>query len=259
MKELSLLNILTSAISAIVSSKVILLIVLELMVLLANIFFSKLMNKKLVNITCLVVSLILLGFYSLNYLSTLKIFIDNVSTRAVEIIYFPTTLEFVIVMILSIAIMITTLASKKANTLLKAVNVSLPLIISFIFLCIIETVNKSGIDFSEFSVFTDTTLMSLHELAMGSFVAWIFGLIIYKVDVFVLSKLPSEVKVDNTKEITNEKMVQVNIPAELKYNTVSLEDVYEINNMDKVRELLKPEESLNDDLDDLELPKLKTV
>ena len=148
MKELSLLNILTSAIGAIVSSKVILLIVLELMVLLANIFFSKLMNKKLVNITCLVVSLILLGFYSVNYLSTLKIFIDNVSTRAVEIIYFPTTLEFVIVMILSIAIMITTLASKKTNTLLKAVNVSLPLIISFIFLCIIETVNKSGIDFS---------------------------------------------------------------------------------------------------------------
>ena len=194
MKELSLLNILTSAIGAIVSSKVILLIVLELMVLLANIFFSKLMNKKLVNITCLVVSLILLGFYSVNYLSTLKIFIDNVSTRAVEIIYFPTTLEFVIVMILSIAIMITTLASKKTNTLLKAVNVSLPLIISFIFLCIIETVNKSGIDFSEFSVFTDTTLMSLHELAMGLFTAWIIGLLIYKFDNFIINKAVKEIE-----------------------------------------------------------------
>ena len=85
MKELSLLNILTSAIGALVSSKVILLIVLELMVLLANIFFSKLMNKKLVNITCLVVSLILLGFYSVNYLSTLKIFIDKPKNRILKI------------------------------------------------------------------------------------------------------------------------------------------------------------------------------
>ena len=100
--------------------------------------------------------------------------------------------------------------------------------------------------------------MSLHELAMGSFVAWILGLIIYKVDVFVLGKLPSEVKVENTKkDIEVSKVVNISIPAELKYNTVDLEDVYEINNMDKVRDLLKPEES--DDLEDLELPKLKTV
>ena len=125
MKELSLFSIIGSALMAVADSKVILLIVLELMVLLANVLFSKLMNKKIVNITCLVVSLILLGFYSINYLNTLKIFIDNVSTKAVEMIYFPTTLEFVIVMILSLAIMIFTLVSKKTNSIVKVINVSL--------------------------------------------------------------------------------------------------------------------------------------
>lgn len=227
MKELSLFNIIGSALMAVADSKVILLIVLELMVLLANVLFSKLMNKKIVNITCLVVSLILLGFYSINYLNTLKIFIDNVSTKAVEMIYFPTTLEFVIVMILSLAIMIFTLVSKKTNSIIKVINVSLPLIISFIFLCIIENVNKSGIDFTEFSIFTDTTLMSLHELAMGLFVAWIIGLGLYKVDTYIIAKAVKEVE-----------------DKEYEYKTVNSLTVEQINS-----------ESIFEE--DLEMPRLK--
>lgn len=227
MKELSLFNIIGSALMAVADSKVILLIVLELMVLLANVLFSKLMNKKIVNITCLVVSLILLGFYSINYLNTLKIFIDNVSTKAVEMIYFPTTLEFVIVMILSLAIMIFTLVSKKTNSIIKVINVSLPLIISFIFLCIIENVNKSGIDFTEFSIFTDTTLMSLHELAMGLFVAWIIGLGLYKVDTYIIGKAVKEVE-----------------DKEYEYKTVNSLTVEQINS-----------ESIFEE--DLEMPRLK--
>lgn len=227
MKELSLFNIIGSALMAVADSKVILLIVLELMVLLANVLFSKLMNKKIVNITCLVVSLILLGFYSINYLNTLKIFIDNVSTKAVEMIYFPTTLEFVIVMILSLAIMIFTLVSKKTNSIVKVINVSLPLIISFIFLCIIENVNKSGIDFTEFSIFTDTTLMSLHELAMGLFVAWIIGLGLYKVDTYIIGKAVKEVE-----------------DKEYEYKTVNSLTVEQINS-----------ESIFEE--DLEMPRLK--
>ena len=227
MKELSLFSIIGSALMAVADSKVILLIVLELMVLLANVLFSKLMNKKIVNITCLVVSLILLGFYSINYLNTLKIFIDNVSTKAVEMIYFPTTLEFVIVMILSLAIMIFTLVSKKTNSIVKVINVSLPLIISFIFLCIIENVNKSGIDFTEFSIFTDTTLMSLHELAMGLFVAWIIGLGLYKVDTYIIGKAVKEVE-----------------DKEYEYKTVNSLTVEQINS-----------ESIFEE--DLEMPRLK--
>ena len=245
MEELSLLQILSNSIKTLLSSKVFILVILELLILGLYLIFNKLIKKDYIKTSTIFAAVIVFGLYISNYISTLIVFLNNVTINLMELIYFPTTLEFTTVMALSFIIMVITLGNKKSKPIIKVINVALPLIISFLFLGIIE--------------YTNPVLMSLHELAMGSFVAWIFGLIIYKVDVFVLSKLPSEVKVDNTKEITNEKMVQVNIPAELKYNTVSLEDVYEINNMDKVRELLKPEESLNDDLDDLELPKLKTV
>ncbi len=259
MEELTLLQILNNSIQTLLSSKVFILVILELLILGLYLIFNKLIKKDYIKTSTIFAAVIVFGLYISNYISTLIVFLNNVTINMMELIYFPTTLEFTTVMALSFIIMVITLGNKKSKTIIKVINVALPLIISFLFLGIIEYTNVNNIEFGEFSVFTNPVLMSLHELAMGSFVAWIFGLIIYKVDVFVLSKLPSEVKVDNTKEITNKKMVQVNIPAELKYNTVSLEDVYEINNMDKVRELLKPEESLNDDLDDLELPKLKTV
>lgn len=259
MEELSLLQILSNSIKTLLSSKVFILVILELLILGLYLIFNKLIKKDYIKTSTIFAAVIVFGLYISNYISTLIVFLNNVTINLMELIYFPTTLEFTTVMALSFIIMVITLGNKKTKPIIKVINVALPLIISFLFLGIIEYTNVNNIEFGEFSVFTNPVLMSLHELAMESFVAWIFGLIIYKVDVFVLSKLPSEVKVDNTKEINNEKMVQVNIPAELKYNTVSLEDVYEINNMDKVRELLKPEESLNDDLDDLELPKLKTV
>ena len=130
-------------------------------------------------------------------------------------------------MILSLAIMIFTLVSKKTNSIVKVINVSLPLIISFIFLCIIENVNKSGIDFTEFSIFTDTTLMSLHELAMGLFVAWIIGLGLYKVDTYIIGKAVKEVE-----------------DKEYEYKTVNSLTVEQINS-----------ESIFEE--DLEMPRLK--
>ena len=106
MKELSIIKIFGSALSAVLGSKVLILIVLILMMLFVNIIFSNLMNKKLVNIITLIASFILVGFYSVSYIETIKVFIDNVSTKLLEMIYFPTTLEFMIVMIISFAIII---------------------------------------------------------------------------------------------------------------------------------------------------------
>ena len=224
MKELSIIEIITTAFNAVKDSKVIVLFGLELLILLIHLVFKKSMNKKLNNRVSLGASLLLLGFYLVNYINTISVFVNNVSAKAIELIYFPTTLEFVIVMILSIIISIYTLF-KSDKTSLKVINVLVPSIISFLFFCIIENVNSLGIDFNEFSVFTDSTLMSLHEMAMGLFISWLVGLLLYKLDSYLINKAVNEV---------------YNI--DYKYSTVNALTIDEVNN----------------DLDeDLDMPKLK--
>ncbi len=189
MAELSILEMIKYTIKAFLDSKVIVLLVLEALILLVSFVFSKVMNKKVVHVTSIFASLTILGFYITNYVGTIKVFIDNISTQIVELIYFPSTLEFFIVMALSILIMLVTLLHKKSSTLLKVINTSVPITISFLFLCIIEYINTNEVAFDEFSVFTNPVLMSLYELAMGVFISWIIVLLVIKVDKVIIHQV----------------------------------------------------------------------
>ncbi len=189
MAELSILEMIKYTIKAFLDSKVIVLLVLEALILLVSFVFSKVMNKKVVHVTSIFASLTILGFYITNYVGTIKVFIDNISTQIVELIYFPSTLEFFIVMSLSILIMLVTLLLKKSSTLLKVINTSVPITISFLFLCIIEYINTNEVAFDEFSVFTNPVLMSLYELAMGVFISWIIVLLVIKVDKVIIHQV----------------------------------------------------------------------
>lgn len=188
MPELSIFEIIKNSIMTLTNSKVFILIMLEMAILIVSLIFSRLMDKKVVKITAITSSLIILGFYITNYVKTLGIFIDNVSTKIMEVIYFPTTLEFIIIMILAIVIMVVTLTSKKSGVILKIINSVMPLTISFTFLGIIEYINKNNIEFDEFSTFTNPMLMSLYEFAMGLFITWMIGLFLYKVNGMVIKK-----------------------------------------------------------------------
>lgn len=191
MPELSLLEIIKYAYSSIISSKVLVLIVLEAAILLVHFIFKRFIDRKIVDSCSIGASIIVLGLYITNYINTIITFINNVSTKFMEFIYFPTTLEFVIIMLISFMIMAITYIKKK-GVILKTCNTIMPLIISFLFLSIIEFINTNKIPFDEFSVFTNPTLMSLYELAMGLFIAWMMGLLIYKVDKFIIDKVSIE-------------------------------------------------------------------
>lgn len=195
MPELSLFEIIKYSIKSLLTSEVFILLILELAILLIALIFRKFMNKKVVKSTSIAASLVVLGFYISNYVSTLLVFINNVSTRLMEVIYFPTTLEFMIVMVISFAIMAITLINKNQKLILKVINSVLPLTISFLFLCIIEYINVNNVPFDEFSVFTNPILMSLYELAMGLFMSWLIGLVVYKIDSIIINSInASEVK-----------------------------------------------------------------
>lgn len=223
MKELTLLQILKYAFKAVINSEVFVLIILELAILLLSFAFSKVINKKFVKTVAIGASLIIAVFYGVNYLDTLSVFMNNVTTKVMEYIYFPSTLEFLGTMIISFGIMIYTLAKKKEKKILKVINTAVPITISFLFLSIIEYMNTMEIEFNEFSVFTEPVLMSLNELAIGLFVAWIISLIIYKVDVLLINKTNAkkiveknvleveEIRID--KQQTNNNLVTVNLEA----------------------------------------------
>ncbi len=224
MPELSIMEMLKYALSTLVESKVFILVVLELAIFLISLVFSKLMDKKVVKITSITASLLILLFYISNYVDTLRVFIDNVSTKLMELIYFPTTLEFMGIMLVSFIIMLVTILNKKNGKVIKFINTSCPIIISFLFLCIIEYINKYSVDFNEFSVFSNPVLMSLYEVAMGLFIAWILGLIIREIDLLIINsvRLP-KLKTDE------EKLVTINMNA------------------------------LESEVDDLEMPRLKNI
>ncbi len=208
MPELSIMEMVEYALSTLAESNVLILVILELAILFISLIFSKLMSKKVVKITSISASILILLFYISNYIETLKVFIDNVSTKLVELIYFPTTLEFIGIMIISFVIMGITLANKKCGKVIKFINTSLPITISFLFLCIIEYINKYNVEFNEFSVFSNPVLMSLYELAMGLFVAWILGLIIREIDLLIINSI----SLPKLKE-PEERLVTVNLNA----------------------------------------------
>ena len=209
MQELTLFEVLKYAFTALIDSKVFVLLMFEIAILLVALIFSKLINKTMVRNTSIFASLIVLAFYISNYVSTVITFINNVSTRFMELLYFPTTLEFVIMMGISFMIMTVTLLNRKSSKLLKVVNTILPTTISFILLCIIEFINVNKIAFDEFSVFTNPFLSSLYQLGMGLFIAWILGLIVYKIDKFVINR----VSLNNEENKDTNNLVTVKLEA----------------------------------------------
>ncbi len=225
MPELSLFEIIKYSLNSLISSEVFILVLLELAILIIALIFSRLMNKKVVRNTSIIASLVVLGFYISNYVSTVVVFLNNVSTRLIEVIYFPTTLEFMLVMIVSFVIMGATLLNTRSNKYLKIANTVFPLIISFLFLSIIEYINVNNIPFDEFSVFTNPILMSLYELAMGLFMSWLIGLVVVKVDTLIINSITS---LNLSSNSTDLKLVTVTMPSDIK-----------------------------DDEDEVELPKLK--
>lgn len=224
MQRLTLIEVLKNVFGTLVNSEVFSLLLFEAAILLVALVFSKLMDKKKVIKTSIFASLIVAVFYLSNYFSTVVTFVNNVSTRLVEMIYFPTTLEFVVVMIISFIIMITTLLSKKTSKILKVINSILPISISFILFTIIEVINTNNIAFDEFSVFTDPVLTSLYQMGMGLFITWLLGLIIYKIDMFIINRVSLNKEVEDTKPLEDTKLVTVKLPKDYEVKESDLED-----------------------------------
>ena len=240
MKELTLGEILANAFTALVNSEVFILVILELAILLLAMSFSKVTHKKVIKVVATTASLVVAGFYAFNYIDTISTFLDNATTRAMEYLYFPTTLEFVVTMIISFIIMIVTLLNKKEKLIVKVINVAIPVIISFLFFSIIEYMNGANIAFNEYAIYTEPVLMSLNETAIGLFAAWIVSLLMYKLDSLIIKKV-------NAKRIVEDKVLYVD---EIKLDEQQTSNTLVTVSVDSI-----PAE---EDEEEIEMPRLKS-
>ena len=87
MEELTLLQILGNSGQDLLSSKVFILVILELLVLGLYLVFNKLVKKSYIKTSTIIGAVIVFGLYISQYISTLMVFLNNVTINIMELIY----------------------------------------------------------------------------------------------------------------------------------------------------------------------------
>ena len=180
MVEYSLFDKIKTVFNLITDSPLFLVLLFGILLMIVDVLYiSK--KDKTTKILYLIVSLILVIFFMHSYLESLLSIFDTIAKNVVAIIYFPTVLEYVLMLIASITILIISIVSRKMKKTIKAVNAIVLITNTFLFFLILDQISKSNVDLSnKISIYTNTNLMMLLELSIIIFVVWIIGLVLYK-------------------------------------------------------------------------------
>ena len=96
MEELTIMQVLSNSVNALLSSKVFVLVILELLILGLYLVFNKLVKKNYIKTSTILGAIVVFGLYLSKYASTLKVFLDNVTINMIELIgrFFGTSTLF---------------------------------------------------------------------------------------------------------------------------------------------------------------------
>ncbi len=181
MLELTLLERIKVTLSLVISSPLFLVLLLGITLMLVDVYFISKKSKK-VKIAYIIVSLLIVGLLSHNYLEPLLSVLDTIGKNIITIIYFPSVLEYMLILIASLIILIISAVSKKTNKHVKVVNLIVFIVNIFIFFLILDELSKNKVDLTnKVSIYSNEILMSLFELSVIIFALWIIGLVIYKI------------------------------------------------------------------------------
>ena len=127
MVEISLWDKIKTIFSLIFSSPLFLVLLFGFLLMIVDIYvISK--KKKGTKIAYLIVSLIIIGLLLKNYFSSLFSIFDTIFKNIVTIIYFPSVLEYIIMLIISLVILFISLISRKTNKKVSSIWIPLPMI-----------------------------------------------------------------------------------------------------------------------------------
>src|SRR5574344_322480 len=174
MVEFSLWEKIKTVFNLIFTSPLFLILLFGIILMIVDIKLISKKDKK-TKVIYAILSLVIVGLLLQSYFDSLLNIFDIIAKNIVSFIYFPTVLEYIIMLFISFF-------NKKINHKVKIVNSFVCIINAFLFFLILDQISASNVDLSKMvSIYTNDKLMILFELSIGIFVLWIIGLIIYKI------------------------------------------------------------------------------
>lgn len=169
--------------------------------------FKKISSRKYM----LIVSVLMILMFGISIVSNYKILMDtfdNFSTIFFRNIYFPSIYVYIGILVFNFVVFITSVLSAKKKKIYKVINTINFILNNILFAIVLNIIAKNKIDiFSMSSLYTNTSLVAILELSIGTFAVWLFCLlVIYITNVIcdrIMIKKKAKNKVD-TKEVVTE-------------------------------------------------------
>ena len=256
MVEMSLLERLKLTLNLVFSSPLFLVLIFGFILMLVDIYFISKKSKR-TKVIYLVVSLIIICLLLQNYFNPLFSVFDTIFKNIVTIIYFPSVLEYILILLISLIILLVSTINKKTNGKVKFINLIVFSINMFIFFLILDQIQNNKIDLTnKVSIYSNANLMALFELSVIIFTIWIIGLILYKIikkltykdeetnNFYEEPKLPKTIE-----ELRKEELIP---PPQIEYIVVEKKNDNDMFTLDeykqlrKVLELMKEEQEKNE-------------
>ena len=188
MIELSLWEKINAVYHLVLESPLFLILLLGCSLMLIDaLYISK--TSKQTKITYGLISLAVMGLLIYSYFESVVDIVDAVAKNIVTLIYFPSVLEYMMMLIISLIILIFSAFSSKMKLAVKRINLLVFVINLFLFFLIVDQIYQHDVDLSDrVSIYINTNLMVLLELSLIIFMLWIVGLILYKIITILIIK-----------------------------------------------------------------------
>lgn len=207
------------------SSSLFLILLIGILVIVLDAFWISRKSKKVRRLYLIVSILLVLGL-SINYIKELISFINEVNKAIVEIVNFPSMLEYLLTIFITLIIMLYSIFNKKVNKVIKSISIGISIADTFIFFLILDQISKDKIDLSsKIDIYKNQNLMILFEISMFIFIIWILILLIYKICKKLINSRTNEIVVSNNLDNQIDFTLQNKEVEQIQEENEELEDI----------------------------------
>lgn len=188
MVEFTLLEKVKTIFSLIFSSPLFLVLLFGLILIIIDIkFISK--QDKATKWLYTFISIIIIGILIYMYYDSILEVFNTISKNIVTMIYFPSVLNYIIMLVISLGILIYSLANKKIKSNIRVYNSIVFIANIYLFFLILDEIDNNEVDLaSKISIYSNDHLMILFEVSVSIFALWIISLILIKIINYFLNK-----------------------------------------------------------------------
>lgn len=218
MVELSLLDKIKTLLNLVLSSSLFLILLISIGIIILDISYISRKSKKVKMIYAVISFIIIIGL-SINYLKELVNIINVINKNLVMLINFPTILEYVTIIFISILVMIISFIFKRFTKIIRGINLGVVIADIFIFFLILDQISKNNVDLSnKIDIYSNQNLMVLFQISLFIFIIWMAFLIIYSI---IMKLIKTNYNIEK-EIIKNEEIKNIDIEENNKFEDLEL-------------------------------------